>query len=130
MAKLIKLHFVGFVDDAPWNEEPYIDTVLYESLVVPIDKILGVKKYNQDLYLVPQVEEWEQESDLTEIVVDNYITEDEDELKLKDCSVVIFSCEYSEKLIQMLDYSSHHKQDNPNQFLVYESQDEIIKLCQ
>lgn len=139
--KLIKLHFIGFVNEGNPKIGDYIDMVIYEPLYVRSDKILSIRRYLSDSECppIPTLTEdfiaQEKDGLCIEMVVDNFIVEEgnniHDEYNIKErSSVVTFDDEYTEYLNEHLLYC--HYGFNPcfeeGAFAVYESPEEIAAL--
>lgn len=141
---LIKLHFIGFVDDNAGvpKEGPYIDLVLYDESFIDADKITAVKRYIccDDDYAIPVLLEssFKDDDDTGKysMLIDNYL--DYKSLgEIKDCSIVFFDKSYAQFLNkQVLDNSPHHLSSaglGTCGFIIYESPAEIqalIKGCE
>lgn len=141
--KLIKLYFIGFVDEGSPNTGSYIDTVIYEPLYVRADKILAIKNYIADVdgcYPIPTLtDDLIEESKGTwsvDMVVDNFAVEDGKDIDRefnikKQSSIVYFDEDYSQVLRDTLCCANY--QYNPcfedGAFVIYESPAEISAMA-
>lgn len=139
--KLIKLYFVGFVNEGNSKIGDYIDTVIYEPLYVRADKIMSIRRYlsDQECPPIPKLTDdfIEQEKDglYISMVVDNFIVEEgndiHDEYNIKECSsVVTFDDKYTEYLNEHLLYCQcgYNPTNQEVAFAIYESPEEIAAL--
>lgn len=127
--KLIKLHFVGFVDEGHIEDDhwkSYIDTVLYDPVYIRADKIATIYPHEDDAYPVPRIKQQciDEDENLIEMVVDNFIVLTNKDYK--QASVVTFDADYTACLKKDLRHQS--RQPYTRDYLVYESPEEIIRL--
>lgn len=123
--KLIKLHFVGFVDESSPGCR-YIDGVLYDPVYIRADKIAIIYPHEDNEYPVPKIRKSciDQNENLIEMVVDNF--SDLTNKDYKQASVVTFDADYTACLEKDLRYQS--QQPYARDYIIYESPEEIIRL--
>lgn len=132
--KLIKLHFVGFVDEGHYENDDfengrwirYIDTILYDPVYIRADKIATIYPHEDDEYPVPKIGKQciDEDENLIEIVIDNFVGFEAKDYKRS--SVVTFDADYTACLEKDLRYQS--QQPYTRDYIIYESPEEIIRL--